>query len=69
MEHADRLAERLRSSIAESGVTVSCGVAHYPNKKSRFPDDLIRLSDEALYVAKRSGKNQVVSWDESMEGK
>jgi diguanylate cyclase (GGDEF)-like protein len=65
-EHANRLAERLRSSIAESGVTVSCGVAHYPNEKSRFPDDLIRISDEALYVAKRSGKNQVVSWDESM---
>jgi len=65
-EHANRLAERLRSSIAESGVTVSCGVAHYPNKNSRFPDDLIRISDEALYVAKRSGKNQVVSWDESM---
>ena len=47
-------------------MTVSCGVAHYPNEKSRFPDDLIRLSDEALYVAKKSGKNQVVSWDESM---
>lgn len=64
--HAERLAERLRSSIAESGITVSCGVAHYPNDKSRFPDDLIRLSDEALYAAKRSGKNKVVSWSENM---
>ena len=64
--HAERLAERLRSSIAESGVTVSCGVAHYPNEKSRFPDDLVRLSDEALYAAKRRGKNQVVSWDMTM---
>ena len=65
-DHADRLAERLRSSIEGSGVTVSCGVAHYPNQKSRFPDDLIRLSDEALYAAKKQGKNQVVIWDESM---
>jgi diguanylate cyclase (GGDEF)-like protein len=64
--HAERLAERLRSSIAESGVTVSCGVAHYPNEKSRFPEDLVRLSDEALYAAKRRGKNQVVSWDITM---
>jgi diguanylate cyclase (GGDEF)-like protein len=64
--HAERLAERLRASIAESGVTVSCGVAHYPNEKSRFPEDLVRLSDEALYAAKRGGKNQVVSWSENM---
>jgi diguanylate cyclase (GGDEF)-like protein len=65
-EHASRLAERLRKAISESGVTVSCGVAHYPNTKSRFPEDLIRLSDEALYAAKRQGKNQVVRWNEDM---
>lgn len=65
-EHASRLAERLRVAISESGVTVSCGVAHYPNTKSRFPDDLIRLSDEALYAAKKNGKNQIVCWSEDM---
>ena len=65
-KHANRLAERLRVAIAESGVTVSCGVAHYPNSKSRFPEDLIRLSDEALYAAKKQGKNQVVRWNENI---
>ncbi len=65
-EHASRLADRLRVAISESGVTVSCGVAHYPNENSRFPDDLIRLSDEALYEAKKKGKNQVVCWSENM---
>ena len=65
-EHSSRLAERLRTAISESGITVSCGVAHYPNNKSRFPEDLIRLSDEALYAAKRQGKNQVVRWNEDI---
>jgi diguanylate cyclase (GGDEF)-like protein len=65
-EHASRLAERLRAAISESGVTVSCGVAHYPNKKSRFPDDLIRLSDQALYEAKKRGKDQVACWSANM---
>lgn len=66
IRHASQLAERLREAISESGVTVSCGVAHYPNEKSRFPDDLVRLSDQALYAAKERGKNQVVSWNEKM---
>ena len=63
-----RLAEQLRDTVLESGVTVSYGVAHYPNNKNRFPENLIRLSKEALYVAKRNGKNQVVNWEESMGG-
>lgn len=65
-DHTSRLAERLRGAISESGVTVSCGVAHYPNEKSRFPDDLIRLSDQALYQAKKKGKNQIICWSENM---
>ena len=65
-DHAGLLAERLRSSISESGVTISCGLAHYANEKSRFPDDLIRLSDQAPYEAKKSGENQIVCWNEYM---
>lgn len=68
-DHSHQLAERLRASIAESGTTVSCGVAHYPNEISRFPDDLIRLSDEALYAAKGKGKNQVVIWSKNITEK
>jgi predicted transcriptional regulator len=36
------------------------------NTKSRFLDDLIRLSGEALYLAKKRGKNQIVCWNENM---
>lgn len=55
-----RLAERLRKDIAEFGFTASFGIASYPNKLSRFPDDLIHMADKALYAAKHRGKNQVI---------
>jgi putative nucleotidyltransferase with HDIG domain len=39
------------------GVTVSAGVATYPETVDR--DELLRLADGALYGAKRNGKNRV----------
>ena len=45
------------------GVTMSLGVAtFYPDKESGVDDlaGLIKLADEALYVAKDGGRNRVV---------
>lgn len=44
-------------------VTISLGVAASTGTKS--PDELIRLSDQRLYKAKRSGRNRVVAAEES----
>ena len=41
-------------------VTISCGVATFP-VHAGAKDDLIRLADQALYAAKRNGRNQVRS--------
>jgi diguanylate cyclase (GGDEF)-like protein len=38
--------------------TLSLGVAVFP-QQGRTSDDLLRLADEALYLSKRGGKNQV----------
>ena len=39
-------------------VTFSCGIATYPAAKTVL--DLTQAADDALYKAKRSGRNQVV---------
>lgn len=40
-------------------VTISLGVASYPNPAIGSVDDLIRLADNALYKSKREGRNRV----------
>jgi len=39
--------------------TISLGVACYPHPGVNSVDDLIRLADNALYKAKRNGRNRV----------
>lgn len=43
--------------------TVSFGVASWPHEKIREADDLVRASDDALYVAKETGRNRVIRFD------
>ncbi len=63
-EEAALLGERIRKSIEEKKIlrnkfTVSIGIATYP-KDSPNKKTLIKKADQALYEAKRRGKNQVV---------
>jgi diguanylate cyclase (GGDEF)-like protein len=52
-------AERIRKSIAEkTDTTISLGVASYSLEMAK-KEDLINKADEALYRAKRTGKNRV----------
>ena len=60
------LVERIRSTLerrtivvdgAEIAITASFGVAIFPDETD--PTRLIASADEALYVAKRRGKNRV----------
>lgn len=56
------LAERLRKAVEESeelkGITISIGVASFP-EDSKEKESLISCADRALYQAKRTGKNKV----------
>jgi diguanylate cyclase (GGDEF)-like protein len=67
---AEQMAERLRRAIGKTPFpgrqpdgpmvqkTMSFGVASFPQDTDE-PDQLVPLADEALYRAKRNGKNQV----------
>jgi diguanylate cyclase (GGDEF)-like protein len=69
-EHASQLADALRAGVLDleiehvdgtpSGlVTISIGVALVRPTLERSPDGAVQLADEALYAAKRSGRNRV----------
>ena len=70
MAGALHVAERIRAQVealtpfllkrdSTSGATVSIGVAAYASG-ARTADELLTKADEALYLAKSQGKNQVV---------
>ncbi len=61
------VAERIRRNIAScdfegKNVTVSIGVASYP-EHGMDADSIFRAADDAMYLAKRLGKNQVILAD------
>ncbi|WCL54469.1 diguanylate cyclase [Gimibacter soli] len=68
---AEVLAERLRFSIeranmtSEHGlplqVTISIGIASFPDNSAANVDELLSVADKALYRAKQSGRNRVAA--------
>ncbi|GAC1330350.1 MAG: hypothetical protein NVSMB17_07620 [Candidatus Dormibacteria bacterium] len=60
---ADRLSIPRLGSIPGRKVTVSCGVATYPNDCAT-DEELMRCSDQAMYLAKNLGRNQVIGYGE-----
>jgi diguanylate cyclase (GGDEF)-like protein len=66
------VAERLRvkienisfaAELSRLHVTVSMGVATYPDSDIVEVDDLIKAADTLLYRAKKEGRNRVVAYD------
>jgi diguanylate cyclase (GGDEF)-like protein len=66
---AERLLNRVRTerfgqgaaaSTLELKLTISIGVAQVPPVAGRTPQGAVQLADEALYEAKRAGRNRIV---------
>lgn len=66
------LIERMLGDIAQPyeyqgrtvSISVSIGVSFYPQKIPVDPDTLLRQADQAMYRAKRGGKNRYVCYEE-----
>jgi diguanylate cyclase (GGDEF)-like protein len=61
---ATDVAERIRARVeaqdfAGRKITLSIGIAEFP-ANGQTADEVISSADEALYAAKRSGRNRVV---------
>ncbi|MEP6691291.1 MAG: diguanylate cyclase [Gemmatimonadaceae bacterium] len=72
LDAAVTFAERARQQIEqhifeyEGGTlrrTISCGVAAWPHPRIRSRDQLVKAADDALYVAKDTGRNRVIRFD------
>jgi diguanylate cyclase (GGDEF)-like protein len=70
LQGATQFGERIRRLVqaqlfvyqdVEIRVTISVGVATVPDVGMREPAELIALADEALYEAKRSGRDRVIT--------
>ncbi len=65
-------AERIRQALADFSfshsrhITASFGIASLPEDCPASSEALIRDADEALYAAKRHGKNGVASYEPEM---
>jgi PleD family two-component response regulator len=69
LEGSKAFAERLRTDVKKQKfeyndvsvqITLSAGVAAYPECGAETPDDLVKVADDALLKAKRKGRDQVV---------
>jgi two-component system cell cycle response regulator len=72
LDAAVTFAERLREKVEghtftyDGGTlrrTMSCGVAASPHPKVKDQEALLRAADDALYVAKETGRNRVIRFD------
>lgn len=70
---AKSIAERLRKNVESTPlvlknrklkITISIGVASWLGEKKVDKDKLIKKADDALYRAKRDGRNRVCVWEE-----
>lgn len=68
LEEAVEVSERLRHAISklqfpELSVTASLGVSSISLGAGQ-PEEMLEQADKSLYVAKRGGRNKVVTWDD-----
>lgn len=60
----ERIAEKYELGPDSAYVTASVGISSYP-RDAQSAERLLSCADEAMYIAKRAGKNRYALWDSS----
>ncbi|MBF0147621.1 MAG: diguanylate cyclase [Magnetococcales bacterium] len=65
---ADRFRQRLEATDLGNGIHVTCsiGVVTFPGVVCDGWEAFLKLADNALYMAKRQGRNRVIQWQPGM---
>jgi diguanylate cyclase (GGDEF)-like protein len=63
---AERLCKRVREESKPS-ITISCGLSHWEKEHIDCYNTLFKRADKALYIAKGTGKDKVVIFNEDSE--
>ncbi|WML30437.1 GGDEF domain-containing protein [Neobacillus sp. OS1-32] len=72
LDDGTAIAKRLIKKVEENSnprVTVSCGVSYWYKDLAHSYQSLFKQADEALYVAKTTGKNRVVAQTDHHEAR
>ena len=61
---AERIRRLVENTLFEVGqahinITVSLGISNFPGHRPKSKEDLVKMADQALYDAKRGGRNRV----------
>ncbi len=68
LEESFIIAERIRRLVentsfeigqAQVNLTISMGISNFPSHRAKSKEELVRMADQALYDAKRGGRNKV----------
>ena len=68
LEATSTIAERIRQTVANTPVdigqsrihlTISLGISNFPIHPAKSKEELVKMADQALYEAKRGGRNRV----------
>jgi diguanylate cyclase (GGDEF)-like protein len=65
-ERIRRLVEKTRVQVGQVQInlTVSLGISNFPIHRPRSKEELVKMADQALYDAKRGGRNKVCIFTE-----